>query len=187
MRSAGRAERRSGMGRRHALAVAVGLTAMSACTHTYIYGESAPPLLDRGKLVVPKRSGRDTFSIRRIGVNSVDDPFSFRVPTDDELAELRTGSMPEGVASLRVEVDNAGVLWRDWGLTAFGIGASLVLAGVGLAGAVEPAGQEFGLTMPLTILLASLAGAEFMLVGVGLGAGFESGETDMRFRNFVDD
>jgi len=41
--------------------------------------------------------------------------------------------------------------------------------------------------LPLTILLASLAGTEFMLIGVGLGAGFDAGETDMRYRNFADE
>ncbi len=172
---------------RTALAAGLGLLLMPACSHTYIYGDTVTPTFERGRLVVSKRSGDETYAIRRIGVTSVDDPFSFRAPTDEELELMRAGEMPPDVGSMHVVVDNAGELWRDWGLAGFGIGATLVMAAVGLSGAFEPNGSDAVLTLPFTILFASLVGTEFMLIGVGLGVGFDGGSTDMRYRAFADD
>jgi hypothetical protein len=171
---------------RRALALLLGLW-LTGCTHTYIYGKHAPPTFERGELVVQTSSGKDRFTVRRVGVASDDEPFSFRPPTSDEIRALRGGVVPDGVHTMRIEVDNAGVLWRDWGLASFGVGASTVLATVVLTGVVKPDGQSGGLTLPLTLVFAVLVGAEFMLIGLGLGAGMESGETDMRYRAFADD
>jgi hypothetical protein len=159
----------------------------TACTQTYIYGPHAPPTIDDDELVLHKTSGVDRLSIRRMSLTTRDDPFRFRRPTSDEIDEIRSGLMPEGVDSLRIDVDNTAVLWRDWALTGFGIGASTVLLLVGLTGVFEPNTGDFGFTVPLTILFASVLGTEFMLIGVALGAGFEGGDTDMRMRRVDDD
>jgi hypothetical protein len=172
--------------RRRVLAV-LALAVMNGCSHTYIYGDRVAPTIANGELIVPTRSGDVSYSIRRIGVTGVDDPFSVRAPSAEELASMRAGVVPDGVGSLRIEVDNAGELWSDWGLAGFGIGATLVMAGVGLSGAFEPGSSDTALTVPLTILFASLVGTEFMLIGVGLGVGFDGGNTDMRYRDFADE
>ncbi len=166
------------------IAAAVGL---QACTHAFIYDRDAPPQIADGELVVPKESGDDRMSIRRIGVATIDQPFSFRPATNEELAELRQGAVPEWVATMRVEVDATGTFLRDWGLAGFGVGASTVLTIFALSGAITPGGDDFAITVPLTMLFAAVAGAEFMLIGMGLGAAFEGHDTDMRFRTYADE
>lgn len=160
----------------------------TGCSHAYLYGRHAPPTLERGALVVPTTKGDERFSVRRIAVSGPDSPLSYRLPTDDELAEIRAGAVPDGVHTLRIDVDNSAVLWRDYALAGFGVGASTVLLLVGLTGAFEPGNSgDFALTLPFTLLFAAVAGAEFMLFGLGIGAALESGETDMRYRVFADD
>lgn len=158
------------------------------CSHAYLYGRHAPPTLDRGDLVVPTRKGDERFTVKRMGVSGPEAPLSFRVPTADELAEIRAGVVPDSVHTLRIDVDNSGVLWRDWALAGFGVGASTVLLMIGLSGAIEPGGGDgFALTLPFTMLFAAVAGTEFMLFGLGIGAALESGQTDMRYRVLADD
>lgn len=160
---------------------------VSACTHTYIYSPRTPPTIEGDSLVVRKSSGVDRLGIRRVIISELHDPFTYRRATSQELADIASGSVPEGIDTLRIEVDTTAVMWRDWALTGFGIGASTVLLLVGLTGSFEPASGEFGLTVPVTLLFASLVGTEFMFIGLGLGAAFESGDTDMRIRHLDDD
>lgn len=159
------------------------LTALGGCTHTYIYGGDTPPTFERGRLVVDDEHERERFTVRRVGVSDVDQPWTFRRPTADELAELRAGVVPDSISTVRVDVDNSGLLWRDYGLAGFGIGSSLVLALLGLTGVVDPSDSGSGLSLPLSFLVASVAGLEFMVIGLGLGVGIEGSETDMRLRD----
>jgi len=157
---------------------------LGACTHTYIYGGDAAPTFERGRLVVDDDDAeRERFTIRRVGVSDVAQPWTFRRPTADELAQLRAGVLPDNLSTVRIDVDNSGQLWRDYGMAGFGIGATTVLALLGLSGLVDPSESGNGLSLPLTFLIASVAGLEFMVIGLGLGVGIESPETDMRFRD----
>ncbi len=169
-------------------AVAAALVASStACTHTYLFGNERGPELRGGDLVVPQRSGGDErFSVRNITVSTTEYPFSFRPPTPDERVLLDEGRVPETIHTVRVEVDNGAAIWRDYGLAGFGIGASLVMAALGMTAVIEPSGESGGVSMPMAILFASGVGLEFMLIGVGLGVGFEDSATDMRYRTYAE-
>ncbi len=168
-------------------AVVAALLAMTtACTHTYLFGSERAPEFERGDLVVPKRAGDERVSVRNIVVSTTEFPFSFRSPTPDERQLLREGVVPETIHTVRVEVDNAAAVWRDWGLAGFGIGASIVMAALGMTAVIEPNDARAGVSLPMAILFASAVGAEFMLIGVGLGVGLEDSATDMRYRTYAD-
>lgn len=174
--------------RRSPLAVAAMATVAmtSACTHTYLFGNERGPTLERGDLVVPKRSGDERLSVRNLTVSTIEYPFSFRPPTPDERELLREGVVPETIHTVRVEVDNGAAIWRDWGLAGFGIGASIVMAALGMTAVIEPNDATGGVSMPMAILFATAVGAEFMFIGVGLGVGLEDSATDMRYRTYAD-
>ncbi|MCC6625589.1 MAG: hypothetical protein IT385_30405 [Deltaproteobacteria bacterium] len=153
-----------------------------ACSHAYIFAGDAPPRIAADQVVI-ERVGEpgESFTIERVLVQ--DERGAARLPSTDDLRAWQAGEPTPELDVIRVDVSTSGVVWRDWVMPGFGIGAGLVFVVLGSLGGIEPSnadGDFGGFTLPLAMLLATVVGLEGALIGAGIGALAEGGTTDMR-------
>ncbi len=172
-RSAAARVARAGCARR-LLACAALAGFVAGCSHTYYFAGSSPPTIRNGELVIERFGERPkTRRINDVAVSLVGG--GPRLATHDELAAWRRGEARPDVRAIAVEVSTTREVWLDYALPAAGIGMTLVLAIVAPFAGQFAASTDNGLTVPLVFLLAAVAGAEFGLIGAGIGALGEGG------------
>lgn len=165
---------RRGVRGRGVLASVVLAGFLAGCSHTYYFTGNSPPTIRDGELVIERFGERpETRRVKDVAVLQTDG--RHRLATRDELEAWRHHEAPPDVKSIAVDVSTTREVWLDYGLPAAGIGMTVVLAVVAPFAGNFAASSDNGLTVPLVLLIAAVAGTEFGLIGAGIGALIEGG------------